>query len=178
MQTVKWILTKAKENNRDPYLAMLEYRNTPTDSNASPTQLLMGRRTRAILPITKSQLRPCTVDPESFHRARELKQQSQKKYYDRGAKELPLMSRGDPVGVQLEKKWTPAVITDVASTPRSFIVQTPSGQLFRRNRKFLLRRDNESQSHLTPETVVSKSEQEPLEDVQDLQSGVQPEKAI
>ena len=88
------------------------------------------------------------------------------------------MSRGDPVGVQLEKEWTPAVITDVASTPRSFIVQTPSGQLFRRNRKFLLRRDNESQSHLTPETVVSQSDQEPPEDVQDLQSGVQPEKAI
>ena len=63
MQTVKRLLTKAKADGKDPYLSLLEYRNTPIDDVGSPSQLLMSRRLQSILPNTVSQLKPQVVDP-------------------------------------------------------------------------------------------------------------------
>ena len=40
----KWLLMKARADNRDPLLALLEWCNTPSEGmNASPVQLLYGR---------------------------------------------------------------------------------------------------------------------------------------
>ncbi|RXN07244.1 sec1 family domain-containing 2-like protein [Labeo rohita] len=44
VQIAKSILTKAKMDRKDPYLSLLEYRNTPVDNFKSPAQLLMSRR--------------------------------------------------------------------------------------------------------------------------------------
>ena len=43
VKIAKRILQKAKEDDRDPYLPLLEYRNTPLKCGFSPSQLLMGR---------------------------------------------------------------------------------------------------------------------------------------
>lgn len=44
VNTAKPILKKAKFNDKDPYLALLDWRNTPTeDLDSSPVQNLMGR---------------------------------------------------------------------------------------------------------------------------------------
>ena len=51
----KRILRKAKDANRDPYLPLLEYRNTPLECGYSPAQLLMGRRLRSVVPTTDRQ---------------------------------------------------------------------------------------------------------------------------
>ena len=61
VQIAKKLLEKAKCSGRDPYLALLEYRNTPIDNIGSPAQLLMNRRLRSILPITKKQLQPKVI---------------------------------------------------------------------------------------------------------------------
>lgn len=58
VQTAKWILTKAREDKKDPYLSLLEYRNTPVDGHKSPAQILMSCRLRSILPTTTLQLQP------------------------------------------------------------------------------------------------------------------------
>ena len=53
VQTAKKLLLKAKEDNKDPYLALLDYRNTPrNDTLGSPAQRLMGRRTKTLLPTS------------------------------------------------------------------------------------------------------------------------------
>ena len=48
VQTVKRLLVKAK----DPYKALLDYRNSPLDTGFSPAQLFLGRRLKTTLPTT------------------------------------------------------------------------------------------------------------------------------
>ena len=59
VQTIKNILKKAKDDKKDPNLAFLDLRNTPIDDiGMSPAQLLMGRRTRTLLPTNPKILQP------------------------------------------------------------------------------------------------------------------------
>ena len=95
VQVVKRIMKKAKADNKDPYMAILGYRNTMIDNIASPAQLLMGRKLRTNLPVTAEQLKPAIVNPEQVKIKLKLKQQKQKKHYDRGSKALPNLKIGD-----------------------------------------------------------------------------------
>ena len=53
------MLKKCKKNNSDLNLALLEIRNTSTHGvGTSPTQRMLSRRTKSILPATKKQLTP------------------------------------------------------------------------------------------------------------------------
>ena len=59
IQTIKQMLRKAHEDNRDSYTALLQYRNTPVSRlSHSPTQLLMSRRLRDKLPMVNNTLQP------------------------------------------------------------------------------------------------------------------------
>ena len=103
-------MKQAKQDGNDSYLALLEYRNTPwSDTLGSPTQRLMGRRTK------------------------------QKLYYDRNAKPLKNLDKGDTVVMTTKDgKWKPAKVTKTnQSGPRSYNIVTPLGQQYRRNRKDL-----------------------------------------
>ena len=63
VQTVKNMLKKAHEQNQDPYLALLEYRNTPVvGMKYSPAQTLMSRRLRTKIPVATSLLSPKVVN--------------------------------------------------------------------------------------------------------------------
>ena len=81
-------------------LALLEWRNTPSEGmNASPAQLLYGRRTRTRLPVTKSLLVPQKISyvPEKI----KSRKQKQNFYYDRHSHELPTLHDGDAVRMRL-----------------------------------------------------------------------------
>ena len=57
VKIVKNLLKKALKDDKDPWLALLDYQNTPTEGqNSSPTQRLMSRRTRTHLPTAPSLL--------------------------------------------------------------------------------------------------------------------------
>ena len=52
VKVAKKIFKKAHRDNKDPWLALLDQRNTPTQGvNSSPVQRLMSRRTRTLLPV-------------------------------------------------------------------------------------------------------------------------------
>ena len=77
VKTCKSLLLKARADECDPLLALLEWRNTLTeDLNASPTQPLYGRRTRTRLPVVKTSLDPQVITnvPENI----EMRKQRQK----------------------------------------------------------------------------------------------------
>lgn len=133
VQTVKRILKKAS----DPYIGLMEYRNTPvTGMTYSPSQLLMSRTTRTKIPVTQELLKPKI--------ATEVKQQllacqhQQVHYYNQGAKPLTDLKPQEAVRLRQGKTWVPAVVNEKAETPRSYLVTTTTGQQYRRNRKDLL----------------------------------------
>ena len=60
-----------------------------------------------------------------------------KAYFDRGTKKLSKLDRGDSVRIKSGRTWTPATVTAVHASPRSYMVTTASGRVYRRNRKWL-----------------------------------------
>ncbi|XP_054720864.1 uncharacterized protein K02A2.6-like [Uloborus diversus] len=58
VQTIKSSLNKAAQDNKDPHLVLMEYRNTPMDGLPSPAEILMGRRIRTLIPVLPSLLKP------------------------------------------------------------------------------------------------------------------------
>ena len=136
VQTVKRLITKAQKDRKDPYIALLEYRNAPVSGTQySPAQMLMSRMLRDRLPASSAQLMPAIVDARL---QLEQKQQQEKRQYDMDAKEMPPLSPGDSVRVQKGRTWVPAQVIRVDDTnPRSYIVSC-NGSHLRRNRRHLL----------------------------------------
>lgn len=55
----KKLIKKARDDNRDPEIALLELRNTPVSGvGLSPVEILMGRKTKSTIPIKRSLLKP------------------------------------------------------------------------------------------------------------------------
>ena len=53
------MMKKCHETNEDPYLGLLNQRNTPTEGmQTSPSQRLFGRRTQTLIPATSVSLKP------------------------------------------------------------------------------------------------------------------------
>ena len=86
VKTAKRLMIKAREAGTDPLLALLEWRNTPSEQlGPSPVQLLFGRRTRSCLPTANKllQTQSSAVASEALKAAKAR----QAIYYNRGAKE-------------------------------------------------------------------------------------------
>ena len=59
VQTVKQLLRKSLAESKDPYIALLEFRNTPiTGMKYTPAQMLMSRVLRSKLPCVNNVLEP------------------------------------------------------------------------------------------------------------------------
>lgn len=116
---------------------MLEYRNTPvTGMTYSPSQLLMSRTARTKIPATKELLQPCV--PTDVRQQLESRHRQQALYYNKGAKPLQPLKANENVRLRQGSTWVPAVVSESANTPRSYIVTTTNGQDYRRNRRDLL----------------------------------------
>lgn len=147
VQTVKRILKKAD----DPYVGLMEYRNTPVTAMAySPSQLLMSRFTRTKIPLSNELLLPQVA----INAQQQLKQRQkrQKQNYDKSTKPLPPLEIGESVHLRQDSIWVPATVFGLASAPRSYIATTPDGQQYRRNRRDLLK------TNILPPTIIEQTE--------------------
>ena len=128
---------KAFKDGRDPWLALLDYRNTPTEGmKSSPTQRLMSRRTRTLLPTATSLLQPKVI--QEVNERIKVKKQKAKHYQDRKARILPEIEIGQEVRVAPQERnqpWKSATCVKKLSD-RSYLVET-SSETLRRNRQSL-----------------------------------------
>ena len=137
-------------------LALMLFRDTVISATGqSPTQLLIGRHVKTNLPTPSSALRSYQSSPEDIRENDNKAKLSYARHYDRrqGARSLPSISPGDEVMVKtpLQSDWSQKyVVSTPADTPRSFVVQTRSGGVYRRNRRHLQATDASSESTIPP----------------------------
>ena len=101
MQTVKSLLQKCKESGSDPHLAMLCLRTTPVDHHLpSPAELLNSKMYQSNLPGVSQPviLLNQQTDQEASSKLQH-RQNLQKFYHDRSAKELPPFPTSSSVSV-------------------------------------------------------------------------------
>ena len=132
VQTVKNLLKK----EQDPFLALLNYRNTPLSSGKSPAELMFGRPLRTRIPLFRKQDK--TADAE-FRRRDTVRKAKMKADYDRlhRAKPLPQLNPGQPVWLKSPKTEEGVVLPGDSQNKRSVPVQSSSGRRTRRNRAHL-----------------------------------------
>ena len=133
VKVAKRIFKKALREDGDPWLSLLDQRNTPTEGvNVSPVQRLMSRRSQTLLPVSSKLLHPKVA--EHVKEKLKCKRQKAKSYHDRGAKVLPELDIGQDVRVagQRDKNWQPGTVVNKLSD-RSYTVQV-NGEVVRRNR--------------------------------------------
>ena len=62
VKIAKNLVKKAKGDNKDLQMSLLEWRNTPDSNGLSPVQKLMSRRTRTTIPTTEALFKPEVAD--------------------------------------------------------------------------------------------------------------------
>jgi len=162
VKSTKRMMRNAKEAGSDPYMALLDIRNTPTyDTGTSPVQKLMLRRTRTLIPTTQELLRPKMVDGKKTRDGIRQGQKRQAKYYDRKAKDLPELEEGDTVRlkpfVKGEREWRSGTVARRLDE-RSYEVTTHEGTSYRRNRAHL-RKTGEPPTPFKPVTDIQRQAQ-------------------
>ena len=149
VKTMKSILCQTA----DPYLALHTFRTTPMPwCGLSPAELLMGRKLRTDIPQVTGNLIPQWTLLDHFHKKDTELKFKQAQQYDKRHHVRPLDPLPDDqeVWVPTGDKQVPGRILESAGPPRSYIIETPSGQV-RRN-----------QAHLT----INQSGENNLEELQ------------
>ena len=128
----------ARVSNNDSYLALLNVRNTPQEGyNTSPAQRMMSRSTKTLLPVSTSLLKPHMVQNTMDTIVK--KQAKQQHYYNRGAKTLEQLHKGDRVKLQPftlgKKDWADGQVVKKVR-PRSYEVQV-DGKVYIRHQRHL-----------------------------------------
>ena len=159
VKIAKNLVKKAKRDNKDVQMSLLEWRNTPDINGLSPVQKLMSRRTRTTIPTAEVLLKPEVADGVFDNIIR--KRQQAKATYDKRARPLPELQVGEPVRLQPVNPKAPwekgSCVAKVG--PRSFLIETENGNLYRRNRKFI--RQDPSQEQARPTVTNSSSTSQP-----------------
>jgi transposase InsO family protein len=123
--------------------SILLFRNAPRSGAASPAQMVFNRPVRDALPAHRRSFAPewqlkADILEKRARRAKEV----QIEHYNRTAHPLQPFKIGDHVIVQhpVSKCWaTTAIVVEIGPN-RDYIVKTPAGRLFRRNRRMLRKR--------------------------------------
>ena len=153
VKIAKNMMKKCNLEHEDPYIALLNLRNTPQEgTNYTPVQRLMGRHTRTLIPTRAKILEPPFAN-EYRDKAEDMKSKIGLKQMNR--RELPPLHVNDNVHIQpigsSKDLWQPATVTHQRS-PKSYVVKTPENKELRRNRSQL--RLYKSPQQMTEEIAV------------------------
>ena len=96
------MLKKANKEKKDPYIALIEYRNTPVPGQYSPNELLMSRLTRTKIPVSPDVLKPKVVSNTEIFLERRMK--DEERYYNKGSRTLPELKEGQAVHIRPDPK--------------------------------------------------------------------------
>lgn len=136
VRTVKELVRRAWDSGADPWQALLDFRNTPSQGIAiSPAQRLLGRRTRTTMVTHPTMLHP---EWKSCTERQARQKATQRQVYNEGARDLVPLKTGDKVMIQLhptDREWKKGVVIQCFGI-RSYVVQTEKGK-YRRNRRRL-----------------------------------------
>ena len=157
VQTVKNLVKQSK----DPLMALLTYRTTPFPwCKLSPAELLMGRRLQSNIPLVKDQLVPEWKVLDEFRRCNQDFKDKQEQNYDRRYRTQPHPTIPDDsdVWITTDSRPVPGRVLSSANTPRSYLIETPTGQV-RRNRQHLNPVPNnspvtEESNAITPPNII------------------------
>jgi len=136
VQTMKRLIKKCSEDNKDVEIALLELRNTPVVGDKSPSQLLMSRRLRSKVPVSASLLRPQICERNVINKMLEEKQTKAAMYHDRSSRPRRTFNISDEVNVYnvRYRVWEPGKIVGYAATPSSYYVKLyHNGSVLQRN---------------------------------------------
>ena len=138
VKVVKRMMKRCRAAGEDPYLGLLNIRNTPQEGmDTSPAQRLMSRRTRTVVPTCEPLLHP-KANQRQKEKLEAKKATSAERYT--GRRTLKPLNVGDcvrmqPIGNKANVPWKKGVVTNVVK-PRSYEVES-EGVVYRRNRQFL-----------------------------------------
>ncbi|KAI4897681.1 hypothetical protein NFI96_029695 [Prochilodus magdalenae] len=153
VKIAKTLLKRCTIDGEDPWKAVLEWRNTPTEGlDSSPVQRLMSRRTRSILPRRSVLLNPEVM--KDVVAKKRVKGATVKHRYDLHARDLRPITQGQTVRVLLHPNhpdgtWVLGLCIDQLRD-RSYVVLV-NGKKYRRNRRDI--RPVQEQLTITPNHI-------------------------
>ncbi|KAG1666425.1 Crossover junction endonuclease MUS81 [Nymphon striatum] len=170
VKQAKRLLKKCVHSNEDPYIGLLNIRNTPTESlNSSPAQRLFCRRTRTMLPIVSSLLISDPMSKSEFKLKKEMRRNDIAVRENQTRHDLKPLLPGDKVVIEPYKRgdshWHPATVHK-AIKPRTYEITTNDGRQIRRNRQQLRNKPNLDMPQSSP-TISPKSSSNKPEHVLD-----------
>ncbi|XP_057302771.1 uncharacterized protein K02A2.6-like [Hydractinia symbiolongicarpus] len=127
------------KKSQDFQIALLNYRNTPQQGHlSSPAQRMMNRRTRTMLPTSKSALLPSPIDVANTTQQIIDKRRTAKEIYDRHSgpvhdkPDVGTYAYAKPPPQKRGQPWTYGRI--IRKNDMSYTLQTPQNTIITRNR--------------------------------------------
>ena len=137
VQTVKQRMARCKEDGQDFKQALLQMRTTPISKDLpSPFEILHGRPGRTVYgQAAQTVLNLRDVKQKLIQRQEKTAEHYNKRH---AVRELPPLHESQSVLIQhKEGNWEPATVKQVGPEPRSYLCETNTGKIFRRNRKHI-----------------------------------------
>ena len=138
VKTAKMLIRTAEHSGGDVWMAMLDFRNTPSQGMAtSPAQRMFNRRTQTSVPISASLLQPVVTTASDEEDRKKLTEQ-QCKYYKSASTPLQDLAVGQRVWLHPAtvggKENVEGQISKKREEPRSYDIELDTGKILRRNR--------------------------------------------
>ncbi|KAL0199615.1 hypothetical protein M9458_002802 [Cirrhinus mrigala] len=113
----------------DPYLALMDYRETPLSDGYCPAELRMGRKLHTTVPVLPSVLNPGWLDLNHLKEEEKVRREKQGKQFNKRhrAHDLPQLHPGESVWISDTREKGTVIMS--AGTPRSYLVDSPKGIL-------------------------------------------------